>query len=251
MRGLDSSWGVEVMASNAKFDLVNPLVRSKQREANADPEGFWARAADELPWFRRWDTVFDWQPPTFRWYIGGETNLAYNAIDRHVAEGRGGHPALIALDERGGRNVFTYLQLQTEVKRAAAALRALGIGTGDRVAVYMPTCPEATVLMLACLRIGAIHMVVFAGFGANALAERMKLAGAKALFAADITYRRGQDVALLPVVGDAADIARREGDLEHLVVLKRSAASTLPAGVLTWDAFLAAGAGHDDAHVVL
>jgi len=239
------------MASNTKFDLVNPLVRSKQREATADPEGFWARAAEELPWFRRWDTVFDWQPPTFRWFIGGETNLAYNTIDHQVAQGRGDHAALIALDERGGRNVYTYVQLQSEVKRTAAALRALGIGTGDRVAVYMPTCPEAIVLMLACLRIGAIHMVVFAGFGANALAERMKLAGAKALFAADITYRRGQDVALLPVVGDAAETARREGVLEHLVVLKRSAESTLPASALTWEAFLAAGDGHDGTHVVL
>jgi len=239
------------MASNTKFDLVNPLVRSKQREATADPEGFWARAAEELPWFRRWDTVFDWQPPTFRWFIGGETNLAYNAIDHQVTQGRGDHAALIALDERGGRNVYTYVQLQSEVKRTAAALRALGIGTGDRVAVYMPTCLEAIVLMLACLRIGAIHMVVFAGFGANALAERMKLAGAKALFAADITYRRGQDVALLPVVADAAEIARREGDLEHLVVLHRSTGMELPDGALSWDAFLAAGDGHDDTHVVL
>ena len=239
------------MASNTKFDLVNPLVRSKQREATADPEGFWARAAEELPWFRRWDAVFDWQPPTFRWFIGGETNLAYNAIDHQVTEGRGDHAALISLDERGGRNVYTYLHLQTEVKRTAAGLRGLGIGTGDRVAIYMPTCPEAIVLMLACMRIGAIHMVVFAGFGANALAERMKLAGAKALFATDITYRRGQDVSLLPVAGDAAEIARSEGVLEHLVVLKRSAASTLPDGALTWDAFLAAGNGHDDTHVVL
>jgi len=238
------------LAPNTKFDLVNPLVRSKQREATADPEGFWARAAEELPWFRRWDTVFDWQPPTFRWFIGGETNLAYNAIDHQVAQG-GDHAALISLDERGGRNVYTYLHLQSEVKRTAAGLRALGIGTGDRVAVYMPTCPEAIVLMLACLRIGAIHMVVFAGFGANALAERMKLAGAKALFATDITYRRGQDVPLLPVAGEAAEIARREGVLEHLVVLHRSADMKLPDGALSWDAFLAAGNGHDDTHVVL
>ena len=233
------------------FDLVNPIVRRKQQEASDDPEGFWARAAEELPWFRRWDRVFDWQPPSFRWFIGGQTNLAYNCLDRHVAEGRGGQAALVALDERGGRNVLTYFQLLSEVKRTARALRGLGIEEGDRVAVYMPTCTEAIVLMLACLRIGAIHLVVFAGFGANALAERVKLAGAKALFAADITYRRGRDVPLMGVVEEAAQLARAEGAAEHVVVLHRDTATALPPGFVGYEEFLALGAGQDAAHVSL
>jgi acetyl-CoA synthetase len=104
--------------------------------------------------------------PTFKWFLGGETNLAWNALDHHVAGGRGDHIALIYLNERGTRQTFTYAQLLTEVERVARALRALGISKGDRLTVYMPTSPEAIVLMLATVRIGAIHSVVFAGFGA-------------------------------------------------------------------------------------
>ena len=237
------------MADNV--ELVNPIVRRWQRDATADPDAFWARAAEMLPWSKPWDRVFDWQPPTFKWYLGGETNLCANAVDRHVAAGNGGRAALVALDERGGRDVYTYAQLQHEVKRAAAALRGLGIGTGDRVAVYMPTCAEAIVLMLACARIGAIHLVVFAGFGANALAERVKLAGCKALFAADITYRRGRDVPLLGVIEDTLADADVRDLVQQVVVLKRSAESTLPSGALTWDEFLTRGVGQNDGYVAL
>jgi acetyl-CoA synthetase len=237
--------------SDANVELVNPIVRRWQRDAAADPDAFWARAAEMLPWSKPWHQVFDWQPPTFKWYLGGETNLCANAIDRHVAAGNGGRAALVALDERGGRDVYTYAQLHHEVKRAAAALRGAGIGTGDRVAVYMPTCAEAIVLMLACARIGAIHLVVFAGFGANALAERVKLAGCKALFAADITYRRGRDVDLLGVIEDTLADPDVRKLVQQVVVLKRSAESTLPSGALTWDEFLTRGAGQDESYVPL
>ena len=229
--------------------LINPVVQRWRREASDDPEGFWARAAAELPWFRPWDKVLDWQPPTFRWFLGGETNIAYNAVDRHVKAGRGGVAALVALNERGERNVLTYAQLLTEVKRTAAALRALGIGEGDRVAVYMPTCAEAIVLMLACLRIGAIHLVVFAGFGAGALAERIKLAGAKALFASDSTYRRGNLVDFTGILDGALNQEGAGEVLQSIVIQQRNPSSELPAGAITYADFLARGEGHDSSHV--
>ena len=183
--------------------LITPIVQRWIEDGLRDPEGFWARAARELPWFRRWDRVFEWNPPTFRWFIGAETNLAYNALDHHVASGRGGHAALIYLNERGDRAVFTYAQLLHEVKRVAAALRGLGIGKGDRVTIYMPTCPEAIMLMLATVRIGAIHSVVFAGFGARALGDRIEASGSRLVFTADVTYRKGKDVPLKPIVDEA------------------------------------------------
>src|SRR5581483_6157735 len=123
------------------------------------------------------------------------------------------------------------------------------IGKGDRVAVYMPTCAEAIVLMLACLRIGAIHLVVFAGFGANALAERIKLSGAKAVFAADVTYRRGRDVPLLGVIEDTLKDPEARKVIESVVVLRRHTETPLPAGALDWEQFLARGAGQVGGYV--
>ncbi len=192
-------------------ELISPIVRRWCEDASRNPDAFWAAAADMVPWFRRWDKVLDWTPPTFRWYVGGRTNLAYNCLDHHVARGWGGHAALIAEDERGGRAVYTYAQLLDLVEQLSAALRGLGIGAGDRVAIYMPTCPEAIALMLAATRIGAVHMVVFAGFGAGALADRIALSGARAVFAADVTYRRGRDVPLKGIVDDAVAAVRAPG----------------------------------------
>src|SRR2546429_9350835 len=143
------------------MELISPVVKAARLAAGEDPEGFWARAADGLPWFRRWDRVFDWDPERpdergryFRWFSGGLTNLAWNCVDRHVEAGQGGRAALVCENERGERRVLTYAHLEHEVRRTAAALRGLGIGRGDRVAVYMPTCAEAITLMLACARIG-------------------------------------------------------------------------------------------------
>ena len=153
------------------MDTVNPVAQRWYREATEDPEGFWARAADELPWFRKWDRVYERDYPTFRWFIGAKTNLGYNCVDRHVAQGRGGHAAIAYVNERGERRVLTYAQLLHEVRRVSAALRGMGIGKGDRITIYMPVVPEAIMLMLATVRIGAIHSVVFAGFGAGALGD--------------------------------------------------------------------------------
>ena len=227
--------------------LITPVVQRWLDDARNDPEGFWDRAARELPWFKTWDTVFEWTPPTFRWFIGGETNLCYSALDHHVANGRGGHPALIYFNERGERTVHTYAQVLDEVKRIAAALRGLGIGKGDRITIYMPTSAEAIMLMLATVRIGALHSVVFAGFGASALGDRIAASGSKAVFAADVTYRKGKDVALLSIVEDAMKIGG--ATVEHVVVWERkeegSPAAGRPEGLhyMAWSDFVSRGGG--------
>lgn len=229
---------------------MTPVVQRMLDDAQQDPEAFWARAATALPWFRTWDRVFEWTYPTFRWFLGAETNLAYNALDHHVARGWGGHAALIALDERGGRRVFTYAQLLYEVQRVSAALRAAGIGKGDRLTIYMPTCPEAVVLMLATVRIGAIHSVVFAGFGARALGDRIVASGSRLVVTADLTWRKGKDVPLKRIVDEALD--RPDHAVERVIVLRRAAAASVThARDLDWDAFLAHGHGHSVGHVAM
>ncbi|HVZ21306.1 MAG TPA: acetate--CoA ligase [Vicinamibacterales bacterium] len=224
--------------------LVTPVVQRLLDDARRDPDAFWDRAARALPWFRTWDRVFEWTPPTFRWFIGAETNLAYNAIDHHVARGRGGHAALVYVNESGERAVYTYAQVLFEVKRLAAALRGLGIGKGDRVTIYMPTSADAIMLMLAVVRIGAIHSVVFAGFGASALGDRIAASGSKAVFTADVTYRKGSEVALTPIVADA--MKNGGASVEHVVVWERRAGeSRRPEGLhyMVWEQFLARGEG--------
>jgi acetyl-CoA synthetase len=238
-------------------NLITPVVARWIQDGLRDPEGFWERAADALPWFRRWDRVFEWNPPTFRWFIGAETNLAYNALDRHVDGGRGGHAALIYFNERGERTVSTYIQLLYEVKRLAAALRGLGIRKGDRLTIYMPPCPESIALMLATVRIGAIHSVVFAGFGAKALADRIDASGSRLVFISDVTYRKGKNVRLKEIVDEALDSldssmeSGRKSPVEHVIVLPR-ADEPVPMRSerdMTWDAFLGRSRGQDGGHV--
>src|SRR5919108_3569917 len=223
--------------------LINPVVNRWCREAQEHPDDFWARAAATLHWFRTWDRVFTWDFPTFRWFIGGRTNLAYNCLDYHVQRGWGGHTALIYVNERGESQLFTYAQLTREVERVAAALRAMGIQKGDRLTIYMPTCPEAIILMLATVRIGAIHSVVFAGFGAGALADRIRASGSRLVLAADVTYRKGKEVSLKSIVDNALEAG--SGDVEHVIVLERRPGTTQLARPrdMTWDEFLAHGEG--------
>jgi acetyl-CoA synthetase len=220
--------------------LITPVVQRWLEDARDDPEAFWDAAARQLPWFRTWDRVFEWTPPTFRWFLGAQTNLCHNALDHHVAHGRAGHAALLYINERGERAVYTYAQVLHEVKRIAAALRGLGIRKGDRITIYMPTSPHAIMLMLATVRIGAIHSVVFAGFGANALGDRIAASGSKAVFTADVTYRKGKDVALKPIVDEA--IRTGGASVEHVVVWERQGP---PKGgdYVPWPAFIARGEG--------
>jgi acetyl-CoA synthetase len=215
--------------------LITPVVQRWLEDARNDPDAFWESAARQLPWFRTWDKVFEWTPPTFRWFSGAQTNLCYNALDHHVANGRAGHAALMSFNERGERAVYTYAQVLHKVKRMAAALRALGIRKGDRITIYMPTTPEAIMLMLATVRIGAIHSVVFAGFGAQALGDRIAASGSKAVFTADVTYRKGKDVALTPIVDDALKVGG--ASVEHVIQWDRRTD-------VSWLSFLERGAGH-------
>ncbi len=224
-------------------DLVNPLVNRWLEESREAPEQFWAKAAEQLHWFRPWDRVFEWDFPTFRWFLGAETNLSYNALDFHVKRGWGGHTAIVYATERGERRLFTYAQLLHEVELTAAALRGLGLQKGDRLTIYMPTCPEAIILMLATVRIGAIHSVVFAGFGAGALGDRIRASGSRAVFMGDVTYRKGKDVPLKEIVDTALEGGGHS--VEHVVVLKRGSAD-VPMHAdrdLTWGEFLAHGKG--------
>src|SRR3989442_421795 len=176
------------------------------------------------------------------------SNLAYNCVDHHVAAGRGERVALITENERGERRTLTYADLHRETKRVGAALRAMGIDKGDRIGCCMPTSDEAIVLMLGAIRIGVVSLVVFAGFGAGALGERIRLAGARALFATDVTYRKGKDVPLLGIVAQAIADAPT---VERVVVLRRTASAEPVKNETSWQDFLAAGAGQDDSHVEL
>jgi len=231
------------------MQLLNPVVEKWVNDAKQDPEAFWGRAAEELPWFRKWDRVLDWKRPTFDWFVGGKTNLAYNALDHHVKRGWGGHTALVYLNERGERRVYTYASLLAEVKRVAAALRGLGIKKGDRLTLYMPTCPEAIILMLATVRIGAIHSVVFAGFGSKALGDRIQASGSRLVFTADVTYRKGKETRLKEIVDDA--LASVETAVEKVIVMKRmSPEPPMKAGRdIWWEEFLAAGPGNSSDYV--
>src|SRR5690606_31632457 len=139
-------------------------------EADADRLAFWERAADRLTWAKRWDTTLEWNPPFAKWFVGGKLNVAYNCIDRHVEAGHGDKVAYDWEGEpEGDSRTITYADLQREVCKAANALTELGVGKGDRVAIYLPMIPELPIAMLACARIGAIHSVVFGGFSATAL----------------------------------------------------------------------------------
>jgi len=188
-------------------------------EAARDDEGFWARqAAALLSWSAPWETICDWQLPFARWFLGGTLNVSENCLDRHVAAGRGDKVAFYWEGEPGDTRVITYADLLAEVQCFANALRSLGVAKGDRVNIYLPMIPEAAVAMLACARIGAAHSVVFGGFSATALADRIDDAEAKVLITADGGYRRGEVFPLKP----QADVALASTPtIEHVVVVRR------------------------------
>ncbi|MGW6499548.1 acetate--CoA ligase [Nonomuraea angiospora] len=189
-------------------------------EAAADRLAFWERAADRLAWAKRWETTLEWNAPFAKWFVGGELNVAYNCVDRHVEEGRGDKVAYYWEGEpEGDSRTLTYSDLQREVSKAANALQELGVGKGDRVAVYMPMIPELPIAMLACARIGAIHSVVFGGFSATALKSRIDDADAKLVITADGGYRRGNPSALKPTVDEAVAECPQ---VEKVIVVRRT-----------------------------
>jgi acetyl-CoA synthetase len=154
-------------------------------EAEADPEGWWAGWAQQLDWFEPWHTILDWNPPQAKWFVGGRLNVSHNCLDRHLDGPRRDKVALHWIGEDGDRRSYTYAALHAKVCRFANGLKSLGVGKGDRVAIYLPMIPEAAIAMLACARIGAIHSVVFGGFSPESLAGRIDDAEAKVLITAD------------------------------------------------------------------
>jgi acetyl-CoA synthetase len=188
-------------------------------EAAQDDEGFWARqAADLVQWSQPWDTILDWELPFAKWFVGGKLNVSENCLDRHVAAGHGDKVAFHWEGEPGDTRTITYAELLDEVQRFANVLKDLGVGKGDRVNIYLPMIPEAAVAMLACARIGAPHSVVFGGFSAQSLADRINDAEAKVLVTADGGYRRGEVFPLKPAADEAV---AQTSTIEHVVVVKR------------------------------
>src|SRR5438094_3144184 len=166
------------------------------QRAEADPEAFWAEQAKAIDWFKPWDKVLEWDVPWAKWFVGAEVNASYNCVDRHLQTWRRNKAAIIFEGEPGDSRVLTYRDLYREVNRCAAALKRLGVNKGDRVAIYLGMIPELAIAMLACARIGAPHSVVFGGFSAESLRERINDAKAKVLITADGAWRRGNVVPL-------------------------------------------------------
>ena len=187
--------------------------------ADQDFEGFWAEQAERLSWFRKWDTVLEWDLPYAKWFVGGELNVAYNCVDRHVENGLGTKVAYHWEGEPGDTRTLTYADLQREVNKCANALLELGVKTGDRVGIYMPMIPELPIAMLACAKIGAPHVVVFGGFSADALQGRMVDSEAVALITADGGYRNGK---VLDLKGAADEAAANAPTIRNLLVVRRT-----------------------------
>ena len=214
------------------------------RESIDHPDKFWAREAEELLWREKWDTVLEWECPHAKWFVGGKLNVSENCLDRHLSGPRRDKVAIDFEGEPGDRRTLTYAQLHAEVCRFANVLRAQGVGPGDRVLIYLPHVPEAVIAMLACARIGAVHSVVFGGFSAESIRDRLNDSGAKLIVTADGGWRRGKIVPLKANV----DAALRDGDglVEKVVVLRRAGNDvTLKGGRDVWWDEAAAAVGAD------
>jgi acetyl-CoA synthetase len=198
-----------------------PQLKQMIERASNDVEGFWGDIAKELHWFKPWDKVYqEGEYPFFKWFVGGKTNISYNCLDYQVFKKNRGDKVAIIWEsaETGETRVLTYRQLLNEVERFAAALKALGVEKGDRVTICMPMVPEAAIAMLAASRIGAIHSVVFAGFGYKAVADRVADAGSKVLVTADVGYRRWKVINLKGIVDKALEASNQ---VQKVIVLRR------------------------------
>ena len=189
------------------------------RQAQKDREAYWAEWAKQLEWVRPWNRVLEWTPPHAKWFTGGQLNVSVNCLDRHVRAGRGDRTALIWEGEPGDMRRISYRELLEQVSRFGNVLKQLGVRRGDRVAIYMPMVPEVVVAMLACARIGAPHTVVFGGFSAESLSDRMNDANARVLVTADSGWRRGGKV---PLKQNADEALAGAPSVERVVVLRRT-----------------------------
>ena len=188
-------------------------------EAAADPEAFWASIAEDLHWFKKWDTVLKWEEPHAEWFVGGKINASYNCIDRHLETWRKNKAAIIWEGEPGELRTLTYQQLHRQVSKFANVLKKTGVEKGDRVALYMPLVPELAIAMLACARIGATHTVIFGGFSADAIRDRVNDGQCKLIVTADGGYRRGAEIKLKEIVDQAVV---QTPSVENVIVFKRT-----------------------------
>src|SRR5712691_3361197 len=175
------------------------------QRAEADPEAFWAEQAKAIDWFKPWDKVLEWDVPWAKWFVGAEVNASYNCVDRHLKGWRRNKAAIVLEGEPGDARVLTYRDLYREVNRAAAALKRLGVKKGDRVAIYLGMIPELPIAMLACARIGATHTVIFAGFSADSIADRVNDCEAVLAITADGGWRRGNKIPLKDTMDKAVE----------------------------------------------
>ncbi|MGD0134461.1 MAG: AMP-binding protein, partial [Bryobacteraceae bacterium] len=211
--------------SRAEYDRL-------YQEAKDDPEGFWAKIAQELHWFKPWDRVLEWKLPFAKWFLGGELNVSYNCLDRHVATWRKNKAAILWEGEPGDSRTLTYQQLLREVSKCSNVLKSLGVQKGDRVAIYMGMVPELPIAMLACARIGAAHTVVFGGFSAQALIDRINDCGASAVITQDGAFRRGTEVKLKEAVDQALPQC---STVKNVLVYRRTGSNvTMRAGRDHW-----------------
>src|SRR5215470_4957879 len=189
------------------------------QRAAEDPEGFWADIASELHWFEPWNKVLDWEVPFSKWFVGGKTNISYNCIDRHLSNARKNKVAILWEGEPGEIRALSYQMLHYEVCRFANVLRTLGFQKGDRATIYMGMVPELAIAMLACARMGITHNVVFGGFSAEALRDRINDSQSKVLITADGGYRRG---AVVPLKKNADDALTGTPSIEKVIVYQRT-----------------------------
>jgi acetyl-CoA synthetase len=202
------------------------------RRSIEDPQRFWAQVASELHWFTPWTSVLEWNPPLARWFVGGKLNLCYNCVDRHALGDRKDKAAILWESEPGETRTLTYGELYLEVQKFANVLKGLGIRKGDRVAIYMGMTPELAIALLACARIGAVHSVIFGGFAANALVDRINDASCVAVVTQDGSYRRGQEVRLKPIVDEALKSCPT---VKQVVVFRRTGSAVdMQAGRDQW-----------------
>ena len=192
----------EDFKANAKLNSLEDY-QKLYRQSLDDPDTFWGDVANELHWFEQWDQTIEWNEPFVKWFTGGKTNISYNSLEHQIAQGRGDKTAIIWEGENGDSLRLSYSEMKDKVCQFANMLKSKGISKGDRVAIYMPMIPEAAMAMQACARIGATHSVVFGGFSATALSDRINDAQAKAVITADGGYRRGKVFPLKPAVDEA------------------------------------------------
>jgi acetyl-CoA synthetase len=205
-------------SEKTKITINGTKIKKFRNDFLEDPESFWANEADNLVWFKKWNKVLEWNFPFAKWFVGGQLNASINCLDKNIDNDHKNKAAIIWQGENNTNQTYTYYQLYLAVNKFANGLRELGIKKGDRVAIYLPMVPELVIAMLACARIGAIHIVIFSGFSAKALSERVSDSKSKLIITADYGIRRGNKIYLKKVVDEALPIMPT---IEHIIILKR------------------------------